>query len=539
MLTPSRFAGFSARFAGFSARFAGLLTLAALALMVSAAAASPARPVRATSSGPVHGVVEHGVAAFKGIPFAQPPVGELRWRAPQPVKAWTAARKAVDYGPDCLQNPFPGDAAPLGVKPAEDCLYLNVWAPAKAKPKAGLPVMVWIYGGGFVNGGSSPAIYSGETFARDGVVFISFNYRVGRFGFFGHPALSAAAADGGLLGNYGFLDQIAALKWVKANAAKFGGDPNNVTLFGESAGGMSVHVLLTSPLSRNLFQRAVIQSGGGRPRLLASLPLKAEGEARSAEKSGLAFAAKNGISGTGPEALKALRALPADAVVDGLNMATANTPTYAGGPIIDGRIIPREPWDSEAAGHWAKVPLIVGANSADGIPVPASRDVTFSAFGEHKAEAQAVYDPKGDKPDFINAVAVSGDRVFNEPARAVAKLLATPATPVWTYRFGYVAQHLQAKWPGAFHATEIPYVFDTVSARYGKDATSADQAAARIAHQYWLNFARTGHPGGNGLPGWPVFDPAKDQIMLINGDKTGMAPDPYKARLDFVESLVK
>jgi para-nitrobenzyl esterase len=203
--------------------------------------------------------------------------------------------------------------------------------------------MVWIYGGGFVNGGSSPAVYSGDRFARDGVVLVSFNYRVGRFGFFAHPALSAENADGGLLGNYALLDQIAALKWVRDNIAAFGGDPGNVTVFGESAGGVSVHDLLTSPLAKGLFHKAIIQSGGGRPRLLPTLPLRATNGERSAESAGLAFAAKAGVSGEGPEALAALRALPADAVVDGLNMATAGTPTWGGGPMIDGKILPREP----------------------------------------------------------------------------------------------------------------------------------------------------------------------------------------------------
>jgi para-nitrobenzyl esterase len=216
--------------------------------------AAPAAPTVSVAQGTLVGAEEGAVASFKGIPYAAPPVGDLRWRAPQPVAGWTGPRDATQYGHDCAQAPFPPDAAPIRTQPAEDCLYLNVWKPAGAAANARLPVMVWIHGGGFVNGGTSPAVYSGAAFARDGVVLVSLNYRLGRFGFFAHPALKAE----GLGGNFGFLDQIAALKWVQANVAAFGGDPANVTVFGESAGGMSMHMLLQSPLARGLFARAII-----------------------------------------------------------------------------------------------------------------------------------------------------------------------------------------------------------------------------------------------------------------------------------------
>src|SRR6516225_7634296 len=241
-------------------------------------------------SGKLRGSSTDGVVSFKGIPFAAPPVGQLRWRAPQPVAPWSGVREATSFQSDCMQVPFPSDAAPLGTKPAEDCLYLNVWKPDAATTDK-LPVMVWIYGGGFVNGGSSPAVYDGSQFAKKGVVFVSFNYRLGRFGFFAHPALTRENADG-LLGNYGFLDQIAALQWVQKNILAFGGDPGNVTIFGESAGGFSVHMLMGSPLAQGLFHKAIIESGGGRanlggPRFLStSLP----GGPASAESYGIAFA---------------------------------------------------------------------------------------------------------------------------------------------------------------------------------------------------------------------------------------------------------
>jgi para-nitrobenzyl esterase len=226
---------------------------------VGAQASTRTAPVK-TDAGPVTGVIADGVASYKGIPFAAPPVGDLRWKAPQPPKPWTTVLAADHYAADCMQKPFGGDAAPLGTPPAEDCLYLNVWTPA-AKNSAPLPVMVWIYGGGFVNGGSSPAVYDGSAFARRGVVFVSMNYRLGRFGFFAHPALTAEAkaqSPGAPLGNYGFLDQLAALQWVRRNAAAFGGDPRNVTIFGESAGGGSVNALMISPLARGMFHKAMV-----------------------------------------------------------------------------------------------------------------------------------------------------------------------------------------------------------------------------------------------------------------------------------------
>ncbi|HZF46518.1 MAG TPA: carboxylesterase family protein, partial [Sphingomonadaceae bacterium] len=232
------------------------ICLSSVALAFATAGSAQQSSQVSIETGALAGSLADGVESWKGIPFAAPPVGALRWRAPQQPAPWPGVRQASDYGNDCMQVPFPSDAAPLGTPPAEDCLYANVWKPAGAG--GNLPVIVWIYGGGFVNGGASPPTYAGANLARQGVVFVSFNYRVGRFGTFAHPALTRANEDDGLLGNYGFLDQIAALRWVQRNVAAFGGDPRNVTIVGESAGGMSVHTLVTSPMARGLFAKAVV-----------------------------------------------------------------------------------------------------------------------------------------------------------------------------------------------------------------------------------------------------------------------------------------
>lgn len=462
------------------------LLAAALAI---AAPLSLAGPVVTIDSGKVEGRVEAGVASWKGIPFAAPPVGTLRWRAPQPVQPWTEVRQATSYAADCMQLPFPSDAAPLGTKPDEDCLYLNVWKPADAKGK--LPVLVWIYGGGFVNGGSSPPTYSGAELAKQGVVVVSFNYRIGRFGFFAHPELTQEAGQKvgqeAALGNYGFMDQVAALQWVKRNAAAFGGDPANVTITGESAGGMSVNFLLTSPQSRGLFAKAVVMSGGDGG--TAPTPLA------GAEKVGVNFATGKGIAADDPKALDKLRALPAEQVVDGMNLANfrmQGMPTYHG-PFADGRLA----IDSGAAfgaGRMHEVPVMIGATSAD----------------------------IGGKTGYM----VAG-------ARSLAATLAGHGVPVWAYRFSYVADSVSKPGAGAGHATDIPFFFDTVAVKYGAQATSKDVAVGKAMSTYMVNFAKRGDPNGAGLPAWPRYTRSEDRIMDFSASGKPVAlKDPWGGEID-------
>ena len=350
--------------------------------------------VARVEGGLVRGQIERGVIAFKGIPYAAPPVGARRWAPPQPVRPWNGVRRALAYGPDCMQVLFPGDAAPERTVPQENCLYLNVWRPRGASVR-NLPVMVWIYGGGFVNGGSSPAVYNGTRFARDGVVLVSFNYRLGNFGFFAFPALTRQDR-GQLLGDYAFMDQLAALRWVQRNIRAFGGDPHNVTVFGESAGGMSVNNLLISPLAKGLFQRAIIESGGGRP-LFPAPPLA--GSPSSAEAMGVRLARHFGIEGQGPRALAHLRALPASRLVDGLNMATmlsAEQDGYVGGPIRFDGLYQGEPTQVYAAHPRLgnHVSVMIGASRGDFSFLRAkSLPALFAMFGPKAAQARAAFDP--------------------------------------------------------------------------------------------------------------------------------------------------
>ena len=462
------------------------LLAAALAI---AAPMSLAGPVVSIDSGKVEGKIDAGIASWKGIPFAAPPVGALRWRAPQAVQPWTGVRQANSYAADCMQLPFPSDAAPLGTKPDEDCLYLNVWKPADAKGK--LPVLVWIYGGGFVNGGSSPPTYSGAELAKQGVVVVSFNYRIGRFGFFAHPQLTQEADQKAAPGNYGFMDQIAALEWVKRNAASFGGDPANVTISGESAGGMSVNFLLTSPQSRGLFAKAVVMSGGDGG--TAPTP------PADAEKIGLNFATGKGIAADDPKALEKLRALPADSVVDGLNLANfrmQGMPTYHG-PFADGRLA-IDSGAAFAAGRMHKVPVMIGATSAD----------------------------IGGKTGYM----VAG-------ARSLAATLAGHGAPVYAYRFSYVADSAAKPGAGAGHATDIPFFFDTVAVKYGEQATRKDIAVGKALSTYMVNFAKRGDPNGAGLPAWPRYARASDELMDFTASGKPVAQkDPWAAEIDAAQA---
>jgi len=502
-----------------------LIMATTLALGTQAmAVGAMAQTVVKTHSGSVKGVVEGQVVAYKGIPFAQAPVGDLRWRAPQPVAAWKGVKPADHFGPDCMQIPHKSATPTPEPNLSEDCLYLNVWTPAQQAKKKKLPVMVWIYGGGFTNGASSWPASSGTRFAEDGVVLVSFNYRVGRFGFFAHPALTQEAA-GAPFGNYGILDQIAALKWVKENAAAFGGDPDNVTIFGVSAGGVSVNALTTTPLANGLFHKAIVQSGGGRE-WMGRTPTTAQAEAYGVE-----FARANGVEGHDAKALTALRALPAGPVMNGVTMMSRDfTPLFA-----DGQIVRRAIDAAYKMDEGDRVPMIIGGNDFDALFFGNDLDQAYAPLAPVRAEAKKVYDPEGK----ANVARIGGDifadTVFLEPARHIARIVADKGKPVYLYRFAYVPEYLRDKLPGAPHGSETPFVFDTIGLLHGPMTTDKDRAAAQVTHDYWVSFAKTGVPFAANGGVWKPYDPASDKIMVIDASGASERADPFRARLDLVE----
>lgn len=475
---------------------------------------APLAPVEATvASGGLRGYLENDVRIFKGVPYAQPPVGPLRWRPPQPAQAWAGARDAQVFGSDCMQNRVGWDDTQTKLPVSEDCLTLNVWTPASAT-KA--PVMVWIHGGGYVMGSGSQPVFDGAALARRGVVVVTFNYRLGRFGFFAHPAIDAEHPDEPKA-NYAFMDQVAALAWVKANIAALGGDPSRVTIFGQSAGGGSVGQLMLIPEAKGLFRQAIVQSGGGRdvwPFLATDRPGKV-----SAESIGVAFADKAGVKGADAAAL---RALPAAKLLGKLDLLNGEEATFSG-PVVDGRLVTGSAVEGFGAGKQAKIPLLIGAASDELGIIPSFLKGMFAGrligqLGLPEDRLLAVY---GDK-SAMNADLPS-DATFVEPAHALATRAAKSGQPVWTYSFGYVAEAKRKDWRGAPHSSDLGYVFDTLGKL--KDPPSpADQATATRWADTWATFAKTGDPG------WPRYDPATDQRMTVANDGAALKPTPDRIR---------
>ena len=504
----------------------GLGISAALALLLFASSPALAGATHVViDSGPVSGVEANGVISFKGIPYAAPPVGKLRWRVPQPVKPWAAMLDARAFGPACMQA---DDLAK-----SEDCLTLNVWRPATTS-NAPLPVMVWIHGGALVHGNT--AQYPADALAAQGVVVVSMNYRMGRLGFFAHPALTRES-PGDPSGNYGYLDQLAALQWVQRNIALFGGDPKKVTLFGELAGGGSVMAHMVSRLSRGLFQRAILQSPGVPTARQAVLPLTLFNEA---EHRAIAYARSLGIEGDDARALTALRALPPEKLVDGASaddvlagLSTGKPVPGISGAILDGWFLTRSPEAALAARPREMVPVMVGSNDRDlGLGAAETKDDLFALFGEQAGEARALYDPAGNAPLDELRQQVLADRTLVEPSRHLANEMARLGLPIWWYRFSYVAELLRDKWQGTPHGFEIPYAFNIPAAHVGDKVTDADKAMGVLASAYWVAFAKTGDPNGDGRPEWPRHDPASDRVINFTNNGVVVGPDPLKARLD-------
>jgi para-nitrobenzyl esterase len=465
--------------------------------------ADPSRIVR-TDSGRVRGVIAGEVVTYKGIPFAAPPVGTLRWRAPQPVTRWQGVRDAANYGNACIQErgASPGEA--LGAPESEDCLYLNVWRPRRSARN--LPVMVWIHGGGLTKGAGSQPIHDGTELAKRGVVMVSINYRLGRLGFFGHPALTREAADNGRLANYGLMDQIAALQWVQRNIAVFGGDPRRVTIFGQSAGAASVLALLVAPEARGLFSGAISQSGYWRGPWARVGETAPDGR-KSAEALGIAALAAIDIQTQDTATLRALtidqiRRLPSHGF-EGANF------------IRDGKILPEDLWVAFRAGRVAPVPLLIGATALE-TPldrVPELRPVVAKFIepylpAEQQATLISAYGSQQVLDDHL-----ASDFTFAAHAWSLANLYRSHGHVAYRYRFAAMPDGMRERFSATPHSGESPYVFGTLSqARWPMDARDAH--ISDLTMRYWVAFARDGKLAPPGLPACPMAD--TDQILHIH-----------------------
>lgn len=512
---------------------------------------SDASPKVQTASGVVSGVNDEDVDSFKGIPYAAAPVGEYRWRPPQPVAPWQGERDASKFGTNCAAAGWGGPPGSIQAGSSEDCLFLNIWRPAGAKKNAKLPVMVWIHGGAFVMGsGSGPGV-EGQ-FAKKGVILITINYRLGHLGHFAFPALSKEHPEEPK-GSYAFMDQIAALKWVQQNISAFGGDPKNVTIFGFSAGGVSIHSLLTIPAARGLFQKAISHSGGGRDGVLTGRPINKENASSyypvSAETIGINFARKHGIKGTDADALAKLRALKVEEIVDGGQETDGQGgPRIYSGPILDGKLVVETSESAYKAGRQARVPLMIGNNSAEigggFVNTSSSKEELFSLFGELKDEAKAAYDPDDNKEFAEVQTRFNTDKVWAEPARFTANSFVAVGEPAYIFLFSYLPSAMKERMKfGPGHGTDISFVFDNLgTGGFGPPPpppTPEDKEVARMMNAYWVNFAKTGDPNGKGLPIWPIYSPKKNEILDIQSDgKPVGKPDPRKARLDVIEKAV-
>lgn len=482
---------------------------------------SPSDPLRVEiADGRLRGVIADGVLSFKGIPYAAAPIGPLRWRPPQPVTPWRGERVADRVGAICMQR-FNAEDNGVGPLPmSEDCLTLSVWTPEKHDQP--LPVMVWIHGGGLVNGSGTAALYDGTALAQQGVVVVTLNYRLGRLGFFAHPALSAEQS-GGPLGNYGFMDQIAALEWVRDNIGAFGGDPGNVTIFGESAGGVSVQRLMMIEAARGLFHKAISQSGAGfevQARLRESIP-----GAPSAEQQGIEFARSLRVA---EGDLAALRTVPADRIVEGPE------PSMLGGfgPITDGVLLREDFMAALAGGRVAAVPLLIGSNALEFPLQPAQFEPMFAGLTRGQPNARATLMATYPSEALFRQNAVS-DLIFGAPARAIAAGHARNGAPAFLYRFSVLSASMQGRLAGAPHASERQYVFRTLSAStWPTDSNDASRAEEMSA--YWVAFAKTGDPNGESRAAWPRYDASVD--MLLNFTNAGPTAQrtPDAASLDAI-----
>jgi para-nitrobenzyl esterase len=511
----------------------------AMALIVFIAVAAPsgaraqARLRVATDAGEIEGLWQGGLRVFKGIPYAAPPVGDLRWRAPQAPPGWTGVRQAYAFGPACPQA---SSKDIVLADMSEDCLTLNVWSPARSTG-ARLPVMVWVHGGAFETGGAQMRIYDGSNLASKGVVMVTLNYRLGFFGFFGHPQLTEEAkAESVPTANYGLLDQIAALVWVKRNIEAFGGDPANVTLFGESAGGVAVLALMTAPAARGLFQKAIVQSGGGRwvaPTLTV--------------RSGKFLAAHE----IGEKAARAFRVQPENAIADLRKKSwqdiqqTLRLPEIADhAPFLDGQLLTGQIEPVFSRGGQAPIPMIVGANSYEGVLLRkafhVSSNEVMRAAGPQLDALSSLYPPQLlMTPDFL-ADHIWGDANFVEPARMIARSVSGSGQAVYHYAFDFQPPLLRLL-GGSPHGLEVAYALGNLKRIVPFPLNILmhrhNYEVSRLMTVYWTNFAKTGNPNARGELVWPRFTAPDEETLVFGNEGLFVERDYLKERLDLFKDV--
>jgi para-nitrobenzyl esterase len=501
------------------------LILAIAALAGADRAQAPDTQVK-TANGILAGTLDpDGIRSFKGVPYAAPPVGDLRWREPQPVTSWEGVRKADAFGPRAMQPPIFGDMVFRSNGMSEDCLYLNVWTPAKSG-KERLPVLVYFYGGGFVAGDGSEPRYDGESMAHKGIVAVTVNYRLGIFGFFTHPELTRESPHHAS-GNYGLLDQSAALQWVHRNIAAFGGDPKRVTIAGESAGSFSVSLQMASPLSKHLIAGAIGESGASFGATLGSIPRE------RAEANGEAFGKE-----VGAPTVSALRAIPAEKLLD-----LTKTMPFRFSLSVDGYFLPHPAVEIYTAGEQAHVPLLAGWNAEESGAggVLGQRSATPDNFAQaihalypaHADEALRVYHATDDASAKQVAIDLASDRFIGYGTWKWIDLQAkTGGKPVYRYRYA----HPRPGQEGAYHSSEIEYALGNLDGNKVYSWTDDDRKVSTTLQEYFANFIKHGDPNGPGLPEWPAFIPESGKIMLLDVN-SHVIPDETRERYLFLDSL--
>lgn len=502
----------------------------ALTFALSLATAQTPSPVR-VEQGELQGTMVNGLAVYKGIPFAAPPIGDLRWRAPQPAPKWSGVKQAREFAP----APFQGGNPPSGK--SEDCLYLNVWTPARSNSDR-IPVLVWIYGGGFSFGSTSEPVYNGENLAKKGVVLVSIAYRVGSLGFLAHRDLSAESKNG-VSGNYGLLDMIAGLEWIKKNVAAFGGDPQNVTIFGESAGGIAVSMLCASPLAKGLFHKAISQSGGsfGPPRQ-TTYPGENMKVLSVAEEDGNEYLKKAGVS-----SLEDLRKISADSLPSGWGMGSA-------WPIIDGHVIPDDQYKLYESRRYNDVPVLIGYNSDEGLSfmgmmrTKGTQEFVESVRTRYGKFADALLKayPVGDSTLPKTARDMVRDAAFGWHTWSWARLQAkTGKSKVYYYYFDQHPDYPETSpkaGQGSPHGQEVAFVFQNLDPSK-PDVSESDKNISEAMSTYWTNFAKSGHPNSEGLPMWPAFSESSIDAVMHFQQKPHVGPVPSLESLRVLDSYFK